>query len=47
MWCGRPAVVTQVAGNAEVCVDDETGFVAPRADRVLVSRYATTSVGPA
>jgi glycosyltransferase involved in cell wall biosynthesis len=29
MWCGRPAVVTEVAGNAEVCVDNETGFVAP------------------
>jgi glycosyltransferase involved in cell wall biosynthesis len=28
MWCGRPAVVTDVAGNAEVCVDGETGFVA-------------------
>jgi glycosyltransferase involved in cell wall biosynthesis len=29
MWCGRPAVVTEVAGNTEVCVDNETGFVAP------------------
>jgi glycosyltransferase involved in cell wall biosynthesis len=29
MWCGRPAVVTDVAGNAEVCADNETGFVAP------------------
>lgn len=29
MWCGRPAVVTDVAGNAELCVDGETGFVAP------------------
>jgi glycosyltransferase involved in cell wall biosynthesis len=29
MWCGRPAVVTDVAGNAEACVDNETGFVAP------------------
>jgi glycosyltransferase involved in cell wall biosynthesis len=28
MWCGRPAVVTDVAGNAEICVDGETGFVA-------------------
>jgi len=28
MWCGRPAVVTDVAGNAELCVDGETGFVA-------------------
>ena len=29
MWCGRPAVVTDVGGNAELCVDGETGFVAP------------------
>jgi glycosyltransferase involved in cell wall biosynthesis len=29
MWCGRPAVVTDVAGNAEMCVDNETGFVVP------------------
>jgi glycosyltransferase involved in cell wall biosynthesis len=28
MWCGRPSVVTDVGGNAEVCVDEETGFVA-------------------
>lgn len=28
MWCGRPAVVTDVGGNAELCVDGETGFVA-------------------
>jgi glycosyltransferase involved in cell wall biosynthesis len=29
MLYGRPAVVTDVAGNSEVCVDNETGFVAP------------------
>jgi len=28
MWCGRPAIVTNVGGNAEVCVDGQTGFVA-------------------
>jgi glycosyltransferase involved in cell wall biosynthesis len=28
MWCGRPAIVTNVAGNAELCSDGETGFVA-------------------
>ena len=28
MWCARPAVVTDVGGNAEVCVGGETGFVA-------------------
>lgn len=31
MWCGRPAVVTDVGGNAELCVDGETGFIAPAA----------------
>jgi glycosyltransferase involved in cell wall biosynthesis len=31
MWCGRPAVVTDVAGNAELCEDGETGFVAQSA----------------
>jgi len=29
MWCGRPAVVTNVGGNAELCLDGATGFVAP------------------
>jgi glycosyltransferase involved in cell wall biosynthesis len=28
MFCGRPAVVTDVGGNAEVCTDGETGFIA-------------------
>ncbi len=28
MWCGRPAVATDVGGNAELCVDGVTGFVA-------------------
>jgi len=31
MWCGRPATVTDVAGNAELCTEGETGFVAPAA----------------
>ena len=31
MWCGRPAVVTDVAGNAELCLDGQTGFVAQSA----------------
>lgn len=29
MWCGRPAVVTDVGGNAELCIDGVTGFVSP------------------
>jgi glycosyltransferase involved in cell wall biosynthesis len=29
MWCGRPAVVTDVGGNAELCLDGTTGFLAP------------------
>lgn len=28
MWCARAAVVTDAGGNAEVCVNGETGFVA-------------------
>jgi glycosyltransferase involved in cell wall biosynthesis len=31
MWCGRPAIVTDVAGNTELCVDGQTGFVAQSA----------------
>jgi len=37
MWCGRPAVVTDVGGNAELCLDNETGFVAPAATLSSVS----------
>jgi len=29
MWSARPAVVTDVGGNAEICIDNETGFVTP------------------
>jgi glycosyltransferase involved in cell wall biosynthesis len=29
MWCARPSVVTDIGGSAELCVDNETGFVAP------------------
>jgi glycosyltransferase involved in cell wall biosynthesis len=29
MWCSRPAVVTDIGGNAELCIDGQTGFVAP------------------
>jgi glycosyltransferase involved in cell wall biosynthesis len=28
MWCARPSVVTDVGGNAELCVEGETGFIA-------------------
>ncbi len=31
MWCGRPAVVTDFGRAAELCLDNETGFVAPEA----------------
>ena len=31
MWYGRPAVVTDVGRTAELCVDNETGFIAPAA----------------
>ncbi len=29
MQCGRPAVVTNVGGNAELCIEGQTGYVAP------------------
>jgi glycosyltransferase involved in cell wall biosynthesis len=29
MWCARPSVVTDNGGNAELCDDGVTGFVAP------------------
>jgi glycosyltransferase involved in cell wall biosynthesis len=38
MWCGRPAVVTDVAGNAELCVDGQTGFVAGSATLASFAR---------
>jgi len=31
MLCGRPAVVTDVGRTAELCVDNETAFIAPEA----------------
>jgi len=31
MWCGRPAVVTDFGRTAELCVDNETGFIATAA----------------
>jgi len=37
MWCGRPALVTAVAGNAELCLDNETGFVAPASSADLLA----------
>jgi glycosyltransferase involved in cell wall biosynthesis len=30
MWCGRPTVVTDVGGNAELYLDNQNGFVAER-----------------
>ena len=38
MWCGRPALVTDVGGNTELCVDEETGFVAAAPTVDLFSR---------
>jgi glycosyltransferase involved in cell wall biosynthesis len=29
MWCGRPALVTDVGGNTELCDDNVTGFICP------------------
>lgn len=36
MWCARPCVVTDVGGNAELCVDGQTGFVARAASLGLL-----------
>jgi glycosyltransferase involved in cell wall biosynthesis len=38
MWCGRPALVTDIGGNAEVCIDGETGFVAAAPAAVLLEQ---------
>lgn len=38
MWCARPAVVTDVGGNAELCLDGETGFVAPAPTMLSLSQ---------
>lgn len=38
MWCGRPAIVTDVGGNAELCVDGETGFIASAPTELGVNR---------
>lgn len=37
MRCERPAVVTDVGGSAELCVNEETGFVAPAPTVKLVA----------
>jgi glycosyltransferase involved in cell wall biosynthesis len=37
MWCERPAVVTDVGDNAELCIDGKTGFVA---DSATVSSFS-------
>lgn len=37
MWCARPALVTNVGGNAELCVDGATGFVAETATVASIS----------
>ncbi len=37
MWCGRAAVVTDVAGNAEWIIDGKTGFVAPAPTVQMIS----------
>jgi glycosyltransferase involved in cell wall biosynthesis len=34
MSCGRPAVLTDVGGNAELCRDGETGFIASAAAEI-------------
>jgi glycosyltransferase involved in cell wall biosynthesis len=43
MWCGRPAVVTDVAGNTELCVDGETGFVAAAPSAEILEQTLETA----
>ena len=38
MWCERPALVTDVGGSADLCVDGETGFVAPAATARILEK---------
>jgi glycosyltransferase involved in cell wall biosynthesis len=38
MWCARPALVTDVGGNAELCIDGSTGFVAAAPTEDLLAR---------
>jgi glycosyltransferase involved in cell wall biosynthesis len=43
MWCARPALVTDVGGNAEICVDGETGFVAAAPSIALLDQAMETA----
>lgn len=56
MWCGRPAVATDVGRVEELCVDNETGFVAAAAtvssfgealERAWVARADWKTIGVA
>lgn len=38
MWCARPAVVTASGGNAELCQDEKTGFVAAAPNAGLLAQ---------
>jgi glycosyltransferase involved in cell wall biosynthesis len=38
MWCARPAVVTDIGGNAELCLDEQTGFVAAAPEVTLLEQ---------
>jgi glycosyltransferase involved in cell wall biosynthesis len=38
MYCERPAVVTDIGGNAELCVENETGFIANAPKAVLFAQ---------
>jgi glycosyltransferase involved in cell wall biosynthesis len=37
MWCARPAVVTDIGGNTELCIDGKTGFVATAPNVSLIA----------
>jgi glycosyltransferase involved in cell wall biosynthesis len=40
MACGRPVVATDVWGNRELVVNNETGFLVPLGDRAALARFA-------
>ena len=38
MWCQRPALVTDIGDSADLCLDGETGFVAPAPTVALLAQ---------
>ena len=47
MWCGRPAVVTDVGGNAELCVGKRNGICRASGYFIVIRRYPGAGLGSA